>query len=153
MPKEPVRWIYFDARGDENGWLVSIECETPAAPFMIKRVYYIYGTNPSVVRGNHAHKTLQQVMIPIVGKWEIKVTHKGMQEYENTVESDTYCFNSRLPGETIITGLYVGPMVWREIRCSRQSDVLLVLASDFYWPEDYIRDKREFLDAIKGGKA
>lgn len=100
-------------------------------PFEIKRVYYIYGVEKDAVRGHHAHNKLHQILIPVSGSLKIKVKHHyGEQEY--TLDDPS-------------TGLYVGPNIWREMYDFSEDAVLLVLASDIYDPDDYIRDYDRFI--------
>ena len=80
-----IESINFDVKGDERGSLIALE-SNKNIPFDIKRVYYIFGTKPNVVRGKHAHKKLQQVaqengMLTLVEDG-IKKVIKGMTTFE-----------------------------------------------------------------------
>ncbi|MBR3660493.1 MAG: WxcM-like domain-containing protein [Bacilli bacterium] len=100
-------------------------------PFEIKRVYYIYNVAKDLVRGHHSHKKLHQVLIAVKGSVKISVKHHyGQQEYILNDPS---------------VGLYIGPNVWREMSDFSEDAVLLVLASDVYNADDYIRDYDEFI--------
>lgn len=100
-------------------------------PFEIKRIYYIYNVDKDAIRGHHSHNKLHQVLIPIKGSVKIKVKHHyGENEYLLDDPS---------------TGLYIGPNIWREMYDFSEDAVLLVLASDVYDENDYIRDYDQFL--------
>ena len=62
----------FQPHGDDRGQLVSLE-EFNDIPFRIKRVYYMYDTLPDVVRGKHAHKKLQQILVCVHGSCKIRL--------------------------------------------------------------------------------
>lgn len=95
-------------------------------PFEIKRIYYIYDVENGVTRGYHSHKELHQVLIAVNGS--VKIRLKNSNE-EKVVELND-------PSE----GLYIGPLVWREMFDFQDNAVLLVLASEKYDEKDYIRD-------------
>lgn len=123
----------FQPHGDERGQLVAIE-ETKDIPFQIKRVYYVYDTLEGVVRGHHAHKSLEQILICIHGQCKVRL--------DNGVESKI------VPLEKPYEGLYISSYMWREMYDFSQDAVLMVLASDLYDESDYIRDYDEFLKFI-----
>lgn len=120
----------FQIKGDSRGSLIAIESNKDI-PFEIKRVYYIFDTKEDVVRGHHAHKTLQQVLINVCGSCTI-VLDDGKERTEVLLDKPDL-------------GLYIGPGIWREMRNFSPGSVLLVLASDWYNEADYIRDYSEFL--------
>lgn len=95
-------------------------------PFDIKRVYYIYDVPNGVRRGFHSHVDLHQILICVHGS--VKILTKTPFEEKIT----------ELSNEN--KGLYIGPMVWREMYDFSEGAVLLVLASEHYTEEDYIRD-------------
>lgn len=121
--------LTFDIHGDERGKLISLE-SIKNIPFDIRRVYYIFGTDSNLPRGFHAHRKLKQILIAVNGSLKIKV--------ETWNEKAQYELNS--PAK----GLYLSGPVWREMFDFQNDCVLLVLASDFYNEEDYIRDKSVF---------
>lgn len=129
----------FQQHGDDRGMLVSLE-EYKDIPFEIKRVYYMYDTKPNVHRGFHAHKSLKQILICIHGSCKILL--------DNGTEQKTVSL------EKPYEGLYVANDIWREVYDFSEDAVLLVLASELYREEDYIRDYNEFLKQIckKGEK-
>ena len=123
----------FQPHGDERGQLVALE-EFKDIPFKIKRVYYMYDTAKSVIRGFHAHKTLEQILICIHGSCKIRL--------DNGIEKKV------VPLEKPYEGLYVSNM-WREMFDFSTDAVLMVLASELYDEADYIRDYDEFLEYVK----
>ena len=128
-----IKWVDFPALGDERGSLVALEAEK-TVPFKIKRVYYIFGTQIEASRGFHAHHNLQQVAICVTGKCRM-VLDDGAQRQEAWLDSPT-------------KGLIVGDLVWREMHNFSHDCVLLVLASEHYDENDYLRDYDEFLRCL-----
>lgn len=123
----------FQQHGDTRGQLVALE-EYRDIPFEIKRVYFMYNTMTNVVRGKHAHKKLEQILICIHGSCKILL--------DNGKEKKIVYL------ETPYEGLYIAHNMWREMYDFSEDAVLLVLASDFYNEEDYIRDYDEFIKNI-----
>ena len=126
--------LHFSIKGDSRGSLIAIESGKDI-PFDIKRIYYIFDTQPGVVRGHHAHKTLEQMLICVSGSCTI-VLDDGENRSEVVLSN---------PSE----GLYIGPNLWREMKDFSEGAVLLVLASDFYDEADYIRNYDEFMSYIR----
>lgn len=100
-------------------------------PFSIKRTYYLYDVPGGSVRGGHAHKHLQQLIIAMSGSFDI-VLDDGKNK--NTISLNRSYY-----------GLYLPSMIWRELDNFSSGAVCLVLASDFYDESDYYRDYNEFL--------
>ena len=123
----------FQPHGDDRGQLVSLE-EYNDIPFRIKRVYYMYNTVEGVVRGKHAHKKLEQILVCISGSCKIKL--------------DTGKETKVVVLEKPYEGLYVSNDMWREMYDFSQDAVLVVFASELYDESDYIRDYEEFLRFI-----
>lgn len=125
--------IKFQIHGDDRGSLVALE-ENKEIPFSIKRVYYIFETKEEVVRGHHAHKSLEQIFICVSGQCKIRLN------------------NGKEMGEVLLDnpeeGIYVAPGMWREMYDFSEDAVLLVLASELYHEEDYIRNYDDFLAYI-----
>ena len=117
----------------EAGLLVPIEAGTDI-PFDVKRIYYIYGVDTQTRRGFHSHQKLEQVMICIHGS--VKISLKTPVDGEEVFLLDS-----------ADEGLYVGPMVWREMFDFSPDAVLLVLASDHYAESDYFRDYATYQQA------
>lgn len=124
----------FQPHGDERGQLVALE-EFKDIPFTIKRVYYMYETMEGVVRGQHAHKSLEQILICIHGSCKIRL--------DNGIEEKV------VPLEKPYEGLYVANNMWREMFDFSSDAVLLVLASELYDETDYIRDYDEFIKFVQ----
>ena len=115
--------------GDERGQLIALE-EFRDIPFRIKRVYFMYDTQEGIIRGYHAHKTLEQILVCIHGTCKIRL--------DNGKESKV------VPLEKPYEGLYVPPGMWREMFDFSPDAVLLVFASELYDADDYIRNYDEF---------
>ncbi|WP_330148851.1 FdtA/QdtA family cupin domain-containing protein [Shewanella xiamenensis] len=129
-----VKIVNFNGLGDNRGQLVSFE-GNKNIPFEIKRVYCIYATKGDVVRGLHAHKTLKQVAIALSGSCRF-ILDNGVTREEMLLNSPTQ-------------GLLIDSCLWREMHDFSDDCVLMVLASDIYDEDDYIRDYQNFLQEIK----
>lgn len=125
--------IKFKIIGDHRGSLTPLE-QYKEIPFDIKRVYYIYNTKEGVVRGNHSHKNLEQLLICLNGSCIISVD-SGTSKKEFSLKSRD-------------EGLYIGNNIWREMYDFSSDCVLLVLASDFYNENEYIRNYKDFIDCV-----
>ncbi len=128
-----IKKYTFQRHGDDRGMLVALE-EMKDIPFDIKRVYYMYDTIEGVRRGFHAHKCLEQILIPIHGTCKIHLDD-GFTTEEVVLDK---------PYE----GLYISNNMWREMYDFSPDAVLMVLASEFYDEKDYIRDYDEFLKFV-----
>ena len=125
-----------NAENPEEGSLVFFEANKDI-PFAFKRVYYTYGVKEGIIRGHHAHKALEQLLVCVYGAIEIMCDDGKKKEY--TVLDD--------PAK----GLYVGKGIWHVMRWLKDDSVLLVLASEYYDESDYIRDYDEFIRLVKEG--
>ena len=123
-------FIEFAEHGDERGNLVVVEGEKDI-PFSIQRVFYIYGSDPDIVRGQHANRNSEFVLITVAGRSKVKV----MDGLGNEV-----VFSLNRPR----TGVYIPTMVWKEMYDFSPDAVLLCLASEHYDETEYIRDFDEF---------
>ena len=130
---QAIKYV-FQQHGDERGRLVALE-EFKDIPFEIKRVYYMYDTAEGISRGFHAHKKLQQILVCIHGSVDITLDN-GKERKMVSLEK---------PYE----GLYVSNSMWREMSNFSDGAVLLVMASELYDENDYIRDYEEFLEYVK----
>lgn len=128
----------FQPHGDERGQLVALE-EFKDIPFQVKRVYYMYDTIAGVVRGKHAHRRLEQILVCIHGSCKIRLDNG----HEKKI----------VPLERPYEGLYVGHSMWREMYDFSPDAVLMVLASEYYDESDYIRDYDEFLAMVRESEA
>lgn len=135
---EDVRFLEFSQHGDERGRLVIVEGGQDI-PFDIKRIFYIYGSAKEVVRGKHANRKSQFVLINVAGQSKVKVIDgKG-----NHI---IYCLNRPH------TGIYLPKMIWKEMYDFSADSVLLCLASEHYEPEEYIRDYDEYVKEVGEGQ-
>ena len=126
----------FQQHGDERGMLVALE-EFNDIPFAIKRVYYMYDTKEGVRRGSHAHKSLEQILICIHGSCKVLLDN-GQEKKIISLEK---------PYE----GLYIPNFMWREMYDFSTNAVLMVLASEIYNENDYIRDYKVFKEIAARG--
>ena len=129
-----IKMYSFPPHGDARGQLVAIEAMKDL-PFEIKRVYYIYDTLPGVRRGFHAHRDLQQILLCVNGSCKIHLDN-GFDTAEVVLDK---------PNE----GLYISNDMWREMYDFTPGAVLLVLASEHYNENDYIRDYDAFINMIR----
>lgn len=127
-----IELIDFPVLGDNRGKLVAIEGNRHI-PFEIKRVYYIYDTSPDVARGFHAHKGLRQVAVCLSGQCRI-VMDDGSKKEDMILNS---------PSQALL----IDKMQWHEMYDFSSDCVLMVLASDEYDENDYLRDYQTFLEA------
>lgn len=130
-----VQMLEFSQKGDERGHLVVAEGMTDI-PFEIKRIFYIYGSGKDVVRGQHANKRSEFVLINVAGTSKVKVKDGKGNEV---------VFSLNRPH----TGIYLPNMVWKEMYDFSADSVLLVLASEHYDDGEYIRNYDEFLKLIQ----
>jgi dTDP-4-dehydrorhamnose 3,5-epimerase-like enzyme len=100
-------------------------------PFAIERVYYLYDVPGGAERGGHAHKDLHQIIIAMSGSFDVLL--------------DDGTNKKRVHLSRSYNGLYVCPMIWRELDNFSSGSVCLVLASNRYDEQDYYRDYAEFL--------
>ena len=129
-----VRMLEFPQKGDERGHLVIVE-GMKDIPFEIKRIFYIYGSDTTVVRGQHANKESKFVLINVSGQSKVKVKDgKGNEAV----------FSLNRPQ----TGIYLPQMVWKDMYDFSEDSVLLCLASEHYKAEEYIRDYDEFVKIV-----
>ena len=129
--KEQYRVLQFKEYGDERGNLVVAEGDGMDIPFDIKRVFYMYGSDPDIMRGQHANRQTEFVLINVSGSSKVMVDDGSSKE---VILLD----KPRM-------GLYMGPMIWKEMYDFSADSVLLVLASEHYQEQEYIRDYQEFI--------
>ena len=108
-------------------------------PFDIKRVYYLYDVPGGAERGGHAHKNLHQFLIAMSGSFDV-LLDDGRER-------------KRVHLNRSYNGLYICPMIWRELDNFSSGSVCMVLASEHYDEADYLREYQEFLEQAKGGRA
>lgn len=119
---------------DRRGSLAVIENNT--IPFEILRVYYLFDVPSTAYRGGHAHKKLQQVIIPLSGSFDI-ILDDGQNRITKTLNKPD-------------KGLFIPVGIWRELENFSSGAVCLVLASEVYSEDDYIRDYNAFVELKRG---
>ena len=107
-------------------------------PFEIKRVFYIYGSDSSVIRGQHANRDSEFVLINVSGSSKVRV--------DNGFEEEIIELNRPR------MGLYLPTMVWKDMYDFSEDSVLLVLANTHYDGNEYIRDYDEYLKEVGGSR-
>lgn len=132
---EQIKILKFSDLGDERGNLVVVEGSGYDIPFDIKRVFYIYGSDSEVIRGRHANSKTEFVMINVSGKSKVKV--------DNGYEQQVIELNRPR------MGLYLPTMVWKDMYDFSEDSVLLVLASEHYNAEEYIRNYDDYKREIE----
>lgn len=128
-----IKRILIPKIEERRGNLSVIENDT--VPFDIKRVYYLYDVPSGAERGGHAHKDLQQFLVALSGSFDV-VLNDGKEKQIITLNK---------PYE----GLLINSGIWRELENFSSGSVCLVIASEAYIEEDYIRDFDEFLSSKK----
>lgn len=138
MSEKRVQMLEFEQYGDERGHLVVVE-GLKNIPFEIKRIFYIYGSDSNVVRGQHANYKSEFVLINVAGHSKVRVKDgKGNEAV----------FSLNRPH----TGVYLPNMVWKDMYDFSNDSVLLVLASEPYSPDEYIRNYDEFEKVVSRSK-
>jgi len=128
-----IQWINFPVKSDSRGNLVAIEGGR-TIPFDIKRIYYIYATHDKTPRGFHAHKSLLQVAVCVSGSCTMLL--------DNGIGRESIKLSD--PGK----GVFIGKMVWREMYDFSYDCTLLVMASNIYDEDDYIRSYTDFKNMV-----
>ena len=134
MLKDRCPILQFVDLGDERGKLVVIE-GSRNIPFDIQRVFYIYGSDDTVVRGQHANRESEFVLINVAGESKVRITN-GSEELIVELNKP-------------MMGVYIPKMIWKDMYDFSADSVLLVLASTHYDGEEYIRDYDEYLKEMK----
>ena len=135
MPIDECKVIDFPVVHDHRGNLTFVEGQVHI-PFEIERVYYLYDVPGGAKRGGHAHKELEQVIVAMSGSFDV-VLNDGDEE-------------KRVHLNRSYKGLYVPTMIWRELDNFSSGSVCMVLASNRFTEEDYLRDYQEYLNVKRG---
>ena len=131
--KEMCPVLHFADLGDERGKLVVVE-GAQAIPFEIKRVFYIYDSDAAVIRGQHANRESEFVLINVAGKSKVRITN-GSEELIVELNEP-------------MMGVYIPKMIWKDMYDFSPDSVLLVLASTHYDNKEYIRSYEDYLKEI-----
>lgn len=131
--KEKCKILNFKDLGDERGKLVVIEGNSDI-PFEIKRAFYIYDSDCDVVRGQHANRESEFVLINVAGSSKVRITD-GEEEFIVELNKP-------------MMGVYIPKMIWKDMYDFSSDSVLLVLASTHYDGKEYIRDYQEYLKEV-----
>lgn len=134
--KERCPVISFNDLGDERGKLVVVE-GGQTIPFDIKRVFYIYGSDSTVIRGQHANRESEFVLINVAGKSKVRITDCR----------EDFVVDLDRP----MIGVYIPRMVWKDMYDFSPDSVLLVLASTHYDGSEYIRDFDAYREIMGAG--
>lgn len=132
--REKCPIIEFKDLGDERGKLVVVE-GGQSIPFDIQRVFYIYGSDSTVIRGQHANKESEFVLINVAGKSKVRITDSH----------EEFVVNLDKP----MMGVYIPKMIWKDMYDFSEDSVLLVLASTHYDGTEYIRNYADYQEMMK----
>jgi len=126
---DSVKIIEIPKIVDPRGNLSVIENDV--IPFEMKRVYYLYDVPSGSSRGGHAHKKLHQILIALSGSFDV-VLNDGSEQKTMTLNKPN-------------KGLLIVPGIWRELNNFSSGSVCLVLASEVFLEDDYIREYANFI--------
>jgi hypothetical protein len=132
---DQCRIVELPKISDPRGNLTFIEGRRHV-PFDFQRMYYLYDVPGGAERGGHAHKALHQLIIAMSGSFDV-LLDDGREKKQFHLNRSYY-------------GLYVCPLIWRELNNFSSGSVCVVLASNTYDEADYYREYSEFLRAIGG---
>ncbi|MBO6112784.1 MAG: FdtA/QdtA family cupin domain-containing protein [Lachnospiraceae bacterium] len=132
--KEKYKLLEFKEFGDERGSLVVAEGGGDI-PFEIKRVFYMYGSDSGIIRGRHANRHSEFVLINVAGTSKVRLDDGFQTE---VVELN----KPRM-------GLYMAPMIWKDMYDFSPDSVLLCLSSRHYDADEYIRNYDEFTKEVR----
>ncbi len=135
MPLADCRLIELPKIADQRGNLTFIENHRHI-PFDIRRVYYLYDVPGGAHRAAHGHRSLHQFMVAMSGSFDVTLDD-GREKRKFHLNRSYY-------------GLYIPPMMWRDLDNFSSGSVCMVLASDFFDETDYYRDYAQFLAAARG---
>ena len=128
--------LQFSQHGDKRGWLVVMEGNSDV-PFDIQRIFYIYGSDASVVRGCHANRRSEFVLINVCGSCKVK-TNDGRGKEEIFILDHPH------------KGIYIPKMIWKDMYDFSPDSILLCLASEKYDNKEYIRDFKLYCKEMRG---
>ena len=135
MALNDCRLVELPKIHDHRGNLTFIEGGGRHVPFDIKRVYYLYDVPGGASRAAHGHKKLHQLMIAMSGSFDVTL--------DDGREKRKFHLNRSY------NGLYIAPMMWRDLDNFSSNSVCMVLASDYFDEGDYFRNYDDFLRAAR----
>lgn len=135
MSLSDCRLIQLPKIEDARGNLTFVEGGNHI-PFDIKRVYYLYDVPGAASRAAHGHRDLHQLMIAMSGSFDVTL--------DDGFEKKTFHLNRSY------FGIYIPPMLWRDLDNFSSGSVCMVLASDYYREDDYFRNRDDFMRAVRG---
>lgn len=127
------RLIEFKVLGDHRGKLIALE-SSREVPFDFKRVFYIYGTQEGIPRGDHSHYKTKQFLVAVHGSCKVTL--------DNGKGKETFYLNK--PN----VGLFQDALIWGTMHDFSKDCVLMVLADEYYDPSDYITNYDIFLELV-----
>lgn len=130
---------FTDGRGDLIPLEFGSDFDNADIPFDVKRCYFISGPTNDGIRGQHAHRNLEQVIIAANGSFTLVLDDGEAEKEEIKLDSNT-------------VGIHIKNLVWRELKDFSHDCVILVLASEHYKESDYIRNKDEFYNCVKNNE-
>lgn len=137
LPVRNCKLVELSKVHDVRGNLSVVESGI-TVPFEIKRVYYLYDVPAGSDRGGHSHRDLWQIILPVSGSFTIRI--------------DDGINSCNVPLSLPNVGLIIGPGVWRVLHSFSSNAVCIVLASQHYDEDDYIRDYDEHVTIFCGSK-
>lgn len=132
--KDRCQILEFKDLGDARGKLVVIE-GGQAVPFEIARVFYMYGSDPTVIRGEHANRESEFVLINVAGSSKVRITDSR----------EEFVVELNRP----MMGVYIPKMIWKDMYDFSEDSVLLVLANTHYNGAEYIRDFEQYKQIMR----
>ncbi|MDO4465988.1 MAG: FdtA/QdtA family cupin domain-containing protein [Bacillota bacterium] len=122
--------VSFPQHGDERGWLVVVE-GMKDIPFDIKRIFYIYGSDGDVIRGRHANRKSEFILVNVAGSCKVRLDDGRGKEKIIVLDQPH-------------KGIYIPKMLWKDMYDFSNDSILLCLSSQVYDNEEYIRDYEEY---------
>lgn len=133
MQIDIYKMIEFKQNGDDRGKLVVVE-GMKDIPFEIKRIFYIYGSDATVIRGQHANRRSEFVLINVCGSSKVRI-RDGKRDEVFVLDKPH-------------TGIYIPKMVWKDMYDFSEDSILLVLSSEYYDSSEYIRNFDEYIKEV-----
>ena len=135
---QDCRIIELPKISDPRGNLTIIEAERHV-PFEIKRIYHLYDVRGGAHRAGHAHKVLEQLLVAMSGSFDVTL--------DDGRSKKTFHLNRSYHG------LYIPPMIWRDIDNFSSGAVCMAVASEWFDETDYYREYEDFLRAVAAAEA